>query len=125
MCRGKGYATEASRALVAYGFKMLGVDKICAYIESNNTASSRVAEKAGLKVVSTFPGYRMEELWLEMQKSAFDSDGYDMDTIEFSPIAETRRVSTKRLVMRDLEPSDCTFLFKMDSDPRVFATLFG
>lgn len=37
----------------------------------------------------------------------------------------TRRITTQRLVLRDLEPSDCDRMYLMDSDPRVFATLFG
>lgn len=76
MCRNKGYATEACRALVAYGFKVLNLEKICAYVESDNTASRHVAEKAGLRVVDTFPGERVEELWLEVLRAdVCDSDG--------------------------------------------------
>jgi RimJ/RimL family protein N-acetyltransferase len=56
---------------VAYGFDVLHLDKICAYIESDNTGSSRVAEKAGLRVVSTFPGERTEELWMEIRSDEF------------------------------------------------------
>lgn len=81
--RGKGYATEASRALVAYGFKVLNVDKICAYIEADNTGSSRVAEKAGLRTVSTFHGYRMKELWMEIQQSEFHEKD-NTDQYEFT-----------------------------------------
>ena len=36
-----------------------------------------------------------------------------------------QHISTLRLILQDLEPTDCDRLFKMDSDPRVFATLFG
>ena len=41
------------------GFEVLKTDKICAYVESSNPASKRVAEKAGLSVVPTFLGERM------------------------------------------------------------------
>jgi RimJ/RimL family protein N-acetyltransferase len=111
---------------VAYGFKVLKVDKICAYVESTNPGSIRVAEKAGLKVVSTFPGYRMDEVWLEMQRSEFA--GYDfVSDVEFASAGArtTLCVTTQRLFMRYLEASDSERLFQMDSDPRVTATLFG
>ena len=71
ICRNKGYATEASRALVAYGFNVFKIDIICAYIESDNTSSRRVAEKAGLRHVSTFPGIRAPELWMELRREEF------------------------------------------------------
>lgn len=51
--QGKGYATEATKAIVEWGFKRLeemGAElKICAEIEHENLSSRRVAEKAGLK----------------------------------------------------------------------------
>ncbi|CAM9476120.1 unnamed protein product, partial [Ectocarpus fasciculatus] len=68
---GRGYATEASRALVSYGFDVLGVDTICAYVESSNPSSRRVAEKAGLRVTGTFDGERMKEWWLELKKKDY------------------------------------------------------
>ena len=37
----------------------------------------------------------------------------------------TLRVETTRLLLRDLVQSDSERMFQMDSDPRVYATLFG
>jgi RimJ/RimL family protein N-acetyltransferase len=45
---GKGYATEGSRALIARGFKELGVRRVFARAMASNTASIRVMEKSGL-----------------------------------------------------------------------------
>jgi RimJ/RimL family protein N-acetyltransferase len=45
---GKGYATEAVRALVLHGLEDLGLPEIVADIDVRNSASRRVAEKAGL-----------------------------------------------------------------------------
>jgi [ribosomal protein S5]-alanine N-acetyltransferase len=64
----QGFASEASIALLEYGFKTLKCDKICAYVEELNPASRRVCEKVGLKHVSTFQGDRCNELWLEITK---------------------------------------------------------
>ena len=46
---GRGYATEALRAIVAYGFGTLGLRRIWARINPGNAASCRVVEKAGLR----------------------------------------------------------------------------
>ncbi|PLX39178.1 MAG: GNAT family N-acetyltransferase [Hyphomicrobiales bacterium] len=45
---GKGYASEAARPVVAHAFETLKLDIIIADIHPDNTASMRVAEKAGL-----------------------------------------------------------------------------
>lgn len=44
----KGYTTEAARALVAYGFDMLGLNRIQARHMTNNPASGRVMQKLGM-----------------------------------------------------------------------------
>jgi RimJ/RimL family protein N-acetyltransferase len=44
---GHGYATEAARAAVDWGFSHLGLDHITAMIHHGNTASERVAERLG------------------------------------------------------------------------------
>lgn len=49
---GRGYATEAVRAVVDYGFHTLHLNRIYATVFSGNVASRRVAEKAGM----TFEG---------------------------------------------------------------------
>jgi ribosomal-protein-alanine N-acetyltransferase len=45
----QGYATEASKAILQYGFETIGVDEIVAVCMKENIASSRVMEKIGLK----------------------------------------------------------------------------
>ncbi len=46
---GKGYATEAAAALRDYAFGQLGLPRIIALIDPENTASARVAEKVGMR----------------------------------------------------------------------------
>lgn len=46
---GKGYATEAVTAAIAYGFEVVHAPQIIAIIRPDNVQSERVAEKAGLK----------------------------------------------------------------------------
>lgn len=45
----KGYATEAARASILYGFETLNLDRIIAHAMKVNLASVRVIEKCGLK----------------------------------------------------------------------------
>jgi RimJ/RimL family protein N-acetyltransferase len=47
--RGQGYATEAARALIAYGFKSLDLHRIHADTSIGNTASWRLMERLGMK----------------------------------------------------------------------------
>ncbi|MSR60370.1 MAG: N-acetyltransferase [Planctomycetaceae bacterium] len=46
---GRGYATEAARALRDYGFGTLSLARLIALIDPRNAASIRVAEKIGLR----------------------------------------------------------------------------
>ncbi|MGA4864692.1 GNAT family N-acetyltransferase [Streptomyces lavendulocolor] len=47
--RGRGYASEAARAMVAHALTAPGVHTVCATVELSNPASARVLEKAGLR----------------------------------------------------------------------------
>jgi RimJ/RimL family protein N-acetyltransferase len=49
--RGKGYATEAARASIAFGFEELNLDHIVAVALPTNSASRRVMEKCGMSFV--------------------------------------------------------------------------
>lgn len=46
---GKGFATEAARALIDYGFRELGLHRVQAHHFARNLASGRVLLKAGLQ----------------------------------------------------------------------------
>ena len=45
---GKGYATEIGKALIEYAFHELGIERLIALIDPDNTASEHVARKVGL-----------------------------------------------------------------------------
>jgi len=45
---GKGYATEAARAVVNFAFKDLNAHRVTAFCHAQNTASTRVMEKIGM-----------------------------------------------------------------------------
>jgi len=45
---GSGYATEATKRMIRFGFEELGLERIHAHCLTTNQASARVLEKAGL-----------------------------------------------------------------------------
>lgn len=45
---GKGYASEAAKACIKYGFEVLGLETIVGRVLPENTASVRVLEKMGM-----------------------------------------------------------------------------
>jgi len=51
---GKGFATEACKACLAYGFKHLDLKRIVAHVHVDNAGSHRVALKSGLIYVKDF-----------------------------------------------------------------------
>jgi RimJ/RimL family protein N-acetyltransferase len=46
---GRGYATEATRALLRIGFEDLGLHRICGRLDARNSASARVLERVGMR----------------------------------------------------------------------------
>ncbi|MFC5907878.1 GNAT family N-acetyltransferase [Streptacidiphilus monticola] len=58
-CWGRGYATEAARAALAFGFTDAGLDRIVSVRHVDNSASGRVMAKLGLRPErrTTVPGH--------------------------------------------------------------------
>jgi RimJ/RimL family protein N-acetyltransferase len=46
---GQGYATEAAREIVRFGFEELGLHRIWSWCVAENTGSARVLEKVGMR----------------------------------------------------------------------------
>lgn len=61
---GKGYATEAARAVSNFAFTQLGIKRLIAMIDPSNVASIRVAEKIGMHYEKDvmFDGYTHPDL---------------------------------------------------------------
>src|SRR5262249_52654820 len=56
----RGYATEAARACLRYGFEQLHLEKIVAVVQPANVASQRVLEKSGLSYTGMGYYYKAE-----------------------------------------------------------------
>ena len=46
---GRGYSTEAALAMVSFGFRELGLDRISSWCIADNAASARVLERLGFR----------------------------------------------------------------------------
>jgi RimJ/RimL family protein N-acetyltransferase len=58
---GRGYATEAARAAIEFGFTRIGLDEIVAFTVPANKRSVRVMEKLGMKYSGEFDHPAMKE----------------------------------------------------------------
>ena len=72
----RGYMTEAAKAVVAYSFKVLKLNRIHAKYFARNLASKRVMEKIGMRYVNFFPkdeekGYLEDTCQYSIQKCEF------------------------------------------------------
>ena len=67
----KGIGTEASKAIVAYGFEELKLDRIIGITMKENYGSQRVLEKSGLKQykIDEYDGDEGEHYWYEIHRS--------------------------------------------------------
>ncbi len=78
MHQGKGYATEAGRALLAHAFGSLNAHRVIATCQPENPASWRVAEKLGLRREGHFRAclYRAPGIWWDEYFYALLADEY-------------------------------------------------
>jgi len=68
---GKGYATEAARASLRFGFEHFNLDHIIALVHPDNLASRRVVEKCGMTYVETRSLWGIELLRHTVDKASF------------------------------------------------------
>lgn len=61
--QGRGYATEAVGALLAYAFDRLGADVVRAYASADNLPSIRVAEKIGMRLIERMERRGGDRVW--------------------------------------------------------------
>ena len=70
---GRGYATEALRAVLAIGHERLGLDRIVALAYPANEASRRVMDKAGMRADGTVEAYGHELTQHVSERQAADT----------------------------------------------------
>jgi ribosomal-protein-alanine N-acetyltransferase len=70
---GKGYATEAALASLAYGFDKLKLEKIIGMADVENRGSRNVLEKAGLKFIEIFDYEGTAYSWYEINRQEWET----------------------------------------------------
>jgi RimJ/RimL family protein N-acetyltransferase len=69
---GRGYATEAARLLLRFGFEDLGLEQVVATCDPRNVASARVLEKVGMQYT------RRDLRTMQIRDGWRDSDVYTL-----------------------------------------------
>lgn len=81
---GQGLAVEAARAVLRYGFETLGFETIHAATDAPNTASVRVLDKLGMKLVRRATAHGLDTLFYTLHQRAF-SPGNGQYRLRFEP----------------------------------------
>jgi RimJ/RimL family protein N-acetyltransferase len=64
---GQGYATEAARGMLAFGFRTLRLQRVWAQCVAQNTASARVLERLGMRYTRRLRKHTwMQNRWWDM-----------------------------------------------------------
>jgi RimJ/RimL family protein N-acetyltransferase len=73
---GKGYATEAARALVDYLFETLHLDEVRAYVSPRNLKSGAVAQRLGMedRGIQTHPGFDQPGRMFSLKRKNWRTD---------------------------------------------------
>lgn len=69
---GKGFASEAAAASLAYAFNELHANKVYAHADSKNVASNKILTKTGLTFIEAFVHQDITCNWYEIDKQTFD-----------------------------------------------------
>lgn len=70
--RGKGYATEAAKAVLQYGFKELKLDHIIGLTKLDNTASMNILKKIGLKYIKNIEIFNIEATYFDIVREEYE-----------------------------------------------------
>jgi ribosomal-protein-alanine N-acetyltransferase len=71
---GKGFATEAARAGLGYGFERLKLERIVAVVNPQNLSSRRVLEKLGMRYAKDVHHYDADLMYYEIDKTDYQTD---------------------------------------------------
>lgn len=71
---GKGYATEASKAILEYGFNTLKLDLIIAIALPENKASIRIMQKIGMEFdkIAPYDEEITEAVWYKLSRKSYN-----------------------------------------------------
>ena len=126
---GRGIASEATAAVCNWGFREYGLAKIYAAGDVRNTRSLRVMDKLGMTREGTLRSEMMGGARVDAAYYAVLRDEWSRLREPLPPIpapveeydstdrGEFRELTTRRLVLRPLEPGDVDDVFAYTRDP--------
>jgi RimJ/RimL family protein N-acetyltransferase len=82
-CWGKGYGTETTRLVLAYGFAALGLRNIMLKVHAFNDRGLRVYERAGFRLIGRrrraipLAGARHDDVFMDCIPEEFDGPSLD------------------------------------------------
>jgi [ribosomal protein S5]-alanine N-acetyltransferase len=68
---GRGYASEAAKVSIDYGFNTMNLDEINGIADSRNLASIKILQKVGMKFIETFTEDNHLLHWYSIKKADF------------------------------------------------------
>ena len=71
---GKGFATEAARVSLRFGFEELKLERIVAVVNPQNIPSQRVLEKLGMKYTKNAHHYDADLMYYELSQQDYQSN---------------------------------------------------
>lgn len=71
---GSGFATEAARACLRYGFAEMKLERIVAVVNPENTASQRVLENVGMRYTKDVHHYNADLMYYEISSAEYRPD---------------------------------------------------
>jgi RimJ/RimL family protein N-acetyltransferase len=82
---GSGYAEEVSRQILHYAFTELGLPKIVAETQAANSASRRLLEKLGMKIISTVERFGEQQYIYSISRDTM-TEYYSLRAAEYEKI---------------------------------------
>jgi [ribosomal protein S5]-alanine N-acetyltransferase len=76
---GRGIASEAANASLAYAFNTLHAVEVYAHAHHENTGSNKVLTKVGLTFIETFIHHGIKCNWYQIDSAAFESKNQAVD----------------------------------------------
>jgi ribosomal-protein-alanine N-acetyltransferase len=71
---GKGYAPEAAKAMLGFGFEELGFDEVKASADAANVASERVMQKLGMKFTARKEAEGLDTIFYSINRAEFHNN---------------------------------------------------
>jgi ribosomal-protein-alanine N-acetyltransferase len=71
---GRGFATEAARACLRYGFEEMKLERIVAVVNPQNAHSQRVLEKLGMRHTGNAHHYDADLMYYELSSEDYEPD---------------------------------------------------